>query len=607
MKKIENKNKNNIFLLIIPLILAIGYLIYTIFIAQNKIDYLYTILNGTLISTIITTIGIILYTKKETIKKITSILIIIFILLLVDLNVGYNLGFIKLPKQATVKDFTKKNITEVIKWASKNKIELIQIQEYSETIDENLIINQSKKENTLTKNIKQLEVIVSKGPNPDTRIELKNLVGTNIDEALKEIKKLKLNNIIIDYTFSSIEKDQILKQSIEGKINRSDELILEVSLGEEEDLQPVKLIDLQNKTEFEATLWLKRNGIKYNIKYEFDEKIKRGNIISTTPKKDTIINQKEQTIDLIISKGAKIKVPNLQKMSLEEIIKWTEKYNLKIKYNSEYDSEIKKGEIKYISCKENDIIEEGTTIYITTSNGPLKMIDYKETEIDKIRTFANTYKIAINEIMEYSNDVSKGNIIRASHKKGDNVNSTDTIEVVISLGKSIIVPNFTGMSMDKAKELCNEKSLSCITIYKTSSQTKNTVISQNKKANSEVIEGTNVILYISNQKATNNQTTNNNTTTNTQNNNTPSNNNNNVPEEPKCDTSKTTVLNIQPGETGENTKKMIINMNKNVKFAWNMVTSCPNGATTPGTVCNGDVLEGKTVDYCSTITVTIVK
>ena len=294
-------------------------------------------------------------------------------------------------------------------------------------------------------------------------------------------------------------------------------------------------------------------------------------------------------------------------MSLEEIIKWTEKYNLKIKYNSEYDSEIKKGEIKYISCKENDIIEEGTTIYITTSNGPLKMIDYKETEIDKIRTFANTYKIAINEIMEYSNDVSKGNIIRASHKKGDNVNSTDTIEVVISLGKSIIVPNFTGMSMDKAKELCNEKSLSCITIYKTSSQTKNTVISQNKKANSEVIEGTNVILYISNQKATNNQTTNNNTTTNTQNNNTPSNNNNNVPEEPKCDTSKTTVLNIQPGETGENTKKMIINMNKNVKFAWNMVTSCPNGATTPGTVCNGDVLEGKTVDYCSTITVTIVK
>lgn len=603
MKIKKDKKNNNIFLLLIPTILGIGYLLYTIFIAQNKIDFLYTIINGALISIIIITIGIILYTKNEIAKKITSILIIIFILLLVDLNVGYNLGFIKLPKQSTIKDFTKKNITEVIKWTSKNEIELIQIQEYSDSIDENLVISQSEKENTLTKNVKQLEVIVSKGPNPDTRVELRNLVGTNIDEALKEIKKLKLNNIVITYTFSSIEKDQILKQSIEGKLNRSDELVLEVSLGEETDLLPVNLINLKNKSNFDATLWLKRNGIKYNIKYEFDEKIKKGYVISTNPKKDTLINQKEQTIDLIISKGAKITVPNLSKMSLEDIIEWSEKYNLNIKYNSEYDNQIKKGEIKYISCKENDIIEEGATIYITTSNGTLKMIDYKETEIDKIRTFANTYKIAINETMEYSTTTEKGNIIRASHKKGDVVNSTDTIEVVISLGKSIVVPNFTGMTISKAKDLCNEKGLVCTTIYKTSSETKNTVISQNKKANSEVVEGTNVILYISNQKATNNTTNNNSNNNSSSNNNT----NNNIQEEPKCDTSKTTVLNIQPGETGENTKKMIINMNKDVKFAWNMVTSCPNGATTPGTVCNGDVLEGKTVDYCSTITVTIVK
>lgn len=607
--KENNKKNNNLLLLLIPLILGIGYLGYTIFIAQNKLDYIYTIINGSILSLIIIIIGIILYTKNEITKKITSIVIIILILLIIDINVGTSLGFIKLPKQDAIKDYKNKNVIEVVKWTTKHNIDLKQIQEFSDTIDENLVISQSEKENTLAKQIKQLEVIVSKGPNPDTKVELKNMVGNNIDEVLKEIKKLKLSNIEINYTFSSIEKDQVIKQNIEGTINRNDQVIFEVSLGEEENLEPVKLIDLANKSKFDATLWLKRNGIKYEIKYEFSNNIKKDSVISTNPKKGTLINQKEMIVELILSKGKKITVPDLEKLSLNEIIDWASKNKINIKYNSEYDSTIKKGKIKYISCKKGDSIEEGSTIYITTSKGTLKMIDYTDQDIDKIRTFANTYNIAINENMEYSKTVEKGKLISVSHKKGDIINSQDTIEVVISLGKSITVPDFTGMTLSKAKSICTENKLDCTSSYIDSTKTKNTVIRQNKKANSEVVEGTNVVLYISNEKK-NSSSSNNNTTTNNNKNNNSSNsnsNNNNNTNTNQCDTSKTTILNIQVGSNGEETKSMINNMNKGIKFSWNMVTSCPNGDTTPGTVCNGNTLDGKRVDYCSTISVTIVK
>lgn len=603
MEKSSKKN-NNIFLLLIPLILGITYLTYTIFISQNKLDYIYNIINGAVLSLIIIIIGIILYTKNEITKKVTSVIIIIFILLIVDINIGTSLGFIKLPTQDAIKDYKNKNIIEVIKWTTKHNIDLKQIQEYSDTIDENLVISQSEKENTLAKQIKQLEVIVSKGPNPDTKVELRNMVGNNIDDVLKEIKKLKLKNIEINYTFSSIAKDQVISQNIEGTINRNDQVIFEMSLGEEENLDPVKLIDLTNKSQFDATLWLKRNGIKYEIKYEFSNSIKKGSVISTNPKKGTLINQKEITVELILSKGKSITVPDLEKLSLDEIIDWASKNKINIKYNSEYDSTIKKGKIKYISCKKGDSIEEGSTIYITTSKGTLKMIDYTDQDIDKIRTFANTYNIAINENMEYSKTIEKGKLISVSHKQGDIINSQDTIEIVISLGKSITVPNFTGMTLNKAKSICEQNKLHCTSTYKDSTKTKNTVIGQNKKANSEVVEGTNIVLYISNEKKNNTSSNNNTTTNNNQNNN---NNNNSNSNNNQCDTSKTTILNIQVGSNGEETKSMINNMNKGIKFSWNMVNSCPNGDTTPGTVCNGNTLDGKRVDYCSTITVTIIK
>ena len=95
-------------------------------------------------------------------KKVTSIIIIILILLMVDLNVGTNMGFIKLPTQNTIGDFTNKNISEVIKWAAKNKIDLIQIEEFSETIEENIVISQSEKENTLTNKVKKVHTFLKK-------------------------------------------------------------------------------------------------------------------------------------------------------------------------------------------------------------------------------------------------------------------------------------------------------------------------------------------------------------------------------------------------------------------------------------------------------------
>lgn len=607
-EKKEKSTGTNLFL-IFTVLCSLVYLAYSVYIAQNKIDQLYTIINASLITLTIILFAITGMIKKTKKRKIGIILTSLSFISILVLNVGTTLEFFTLPTQPVVIDLTSKTVNEAIKWASEHKVELVETEEYSDTVAENKIMSQNVEPNTLIKDVKRIEIISSSGPNPESKVELQDMIGWDVDKVVKEIKKLKLTNVNITFEFSSIERDTLFEQNKTGKIHRNEDVILKFSLGNEEDLLPVELIDLIKKDEFDATLWLKRNGIKYEIKYEFSDSIKKGKVISTTPKKGTIINQKEQSVILVISKGSKIIVPDLMNMSLDEIAEWAIKNHINITYNSEYDDKIKKGKIKAVSHKKGDIIEEDGTIYITTSKGTLRMIDYNNDDINKIRTFANTYKINLIETEEYSDHVEKGKIISISHKKGDIINSGDTIEVKISLGTSIEVPDFSGMSVSEAKKLCSSKNLDCTIVYVKSTKNKNIVVGQNKRIGSKVVDGTNVVLSVSNGVAP----TGNTSSGSSSNHNTSSggssggSSNNSTPPTPTCDQSKGTTVNFQYGNTGAQTKDMILKMNPNHKFAWNMVDSCPNGSTTPGTICSSSISDGSWASYCTTITITVVK
>ncbi len=497
-KRKQEKSTGTNLVLIFTMLCAFGYLGYSIYIAQNKVDHIYTILNASFITLTVLLFTITGMMKKVRKRKVGYILTSLAFIGMISLNIGTTLEFFTLPTQPVVVDLTTKTVNEALKWASENKIELVEVTEFSDTVEENKVMSQNIEPNTLLKNVKVIEIVSSNGPNPESKVELPDMIGWDVDKVVKEIKHHKLTNVQIDFEFSTIERDTLFEQSKTGKIHRNEELKLKFSLGNEEDLLPVKLIDLLKKEEFDATLWLKRNGIKYETKYEFSDTIKKGCVISTTPKKGTLINQKEQQVILTISKGQKIIVPDLEKMSLDDIVAWAIKNNINITYNSEYNSKVKKGNIIRISHKKGDVIEENTTIYITTSKGTLRMIDYNENDLTKIRTFANTYKVNLVENEEYSDTIEQGKIIRVSHKKGDILNQGDTIEVVISMGTSIEIPDFTGMRLSDAQALCKSKNLDCTVTYVKSNKNKNIVVGQNKRAGSEVINGTNVLLSVSN-------------------------------------------------------------------------------------------------------------
>ena len=486
----------------ISLILSIFYVIYTILMSTNIMDNIGNILS-VLILFVFSIIFIIISLKVTEMKKTTYVPLGIFILIIfISFNLLSDMNIIKLQKEEKIENFINKNITEVLKWANANNIEVKQIYEYSDIFPEHHVISQNIKAGTSLGDIKVLEVIISNGPDYEKTIIVPNMLGWQLDEVLAYINENFFINVSIEYEFSDTEKDVVIKQDKNGELKRNEPIEIIFSLGNIEDLQPVALIDLTNKSLLEATVWLKKHGLNYELNYEFNNNIKRNYVIDQSIQVGEILNPNTETgLLLIISKGKEIEVPNLFEMKMDDIIKWVSNNNLKINFSDRYDEKIALGEIIEVNYKPGDIIEEGSLIHIVTSKGQLKIPDFKT--IKEYREWANKYNIELKEIYEFSDTIANGNIISLSHEVNSIISNTDKITITVSQGKAVTIPSFSGKTKAQATTLCNSVGLKCSFTYGNYSSTiaKDVVTGQSKRNGAMVVQGTNVILTLSKGKA----------------------------------------------------------------------------------------------------------
>lgn len=612
--QIKMKKRKPIFtnlILSLLFVCSIAFSIFLIIDSEKRINELYEIINAVLI--LLISFNIIISFPKIFYKKKTGAIILTSLLIIITMtfNILYLFNIIKLPKQKYIKDYTNQELSQALSWLEKNNIDHEETFEYSDTTKKYNIISQDIKPKTLTKNIKKINFSISNGPDYNKELILPDMTDYKTDEVLKFIDKNFLKNVDIQFEENEeIKNDKIIRQSSVGNIKRNDKIIFTASLGKKENLNPIKLKDLTNKKLLYAVTYLGKNAIPYELKFEYSDKIQRGLIIKTDKKVNEEIKQTDKII-LTVSKGKEIKVPELKNKTLNEITKWIIENNLEIEYLDKYDSNIKKGKAIEANYKKGDIIEEETKVTVTFSKGPLKMPKFEK--IESFKQWADKYKIKYEIKEEFSNDIPKDNIIKYSVKEGEKINPEDTITVYISKGKSIKTPNFIGMTKEEAKKECNNLNIICSFYNTLSDKKEGTVISQNIQTDTEIGEGQNIDIEIATKKQTEvtkkKETTNNTSkqnSTNTQTNTNNSNNNNNQNTQPQ-NTCKNYELNLGTGNNGEQTKQIIIGQNPNLKFSWNPVNSCPNGDTTPGTICSSSASDGATVSNCTTIAITYIK
>ncbi|MBP3841829.1 MAG: PASTA domain-containing protein, partial [Bacilli bacterium] len=470
-----------------------------------------------------TTLFILLYVIKD--KSDKHLFLNIGLIFLVIYNVfllNGNLNFINLKFLQKVPNFTDKSYQEIIKWSSKNNIIVNEDYEYSDTIKSNYIVYQSDINKPLFK-IKEIKVIVSDGKDPNKEVSIPDMSNMKFDDVIEFIEDNNLTNVKIEYEDSDLEEDMLISQSKVGNIRRNEEVTFTFSRGDI-NTDEVTLKDLTNISKLRATSYLKKYKIDYELEDDFSDKIKYDFVISQSISKGTKIKTSDEKIKLTISKGKQIKVPDLDNMSLEEIIKWTNDNKIKLEVNKKYDDTVKKDKIISSNYKKGDSIKENDKLILTISKGNITMKEFSS--LSDFINWAKNYSIATSIDYEFSNSVPNGSIIGFSHKKGDVIKNNDTIVVTISNGDTTAVPNFIGMKKSLIVSKCNSMDLNCSFQYQDSSKAKDTAVRQSLSAGSKLAKGASISITLSSGKENTTSSSNNNNNTNNSNNSNKNSNNN---------------------------------------------------------------------------------
>ena len=255
----SRKGMENIlfFLVILMFLVACVFFGYTIIIGPNDIKQLEHIINSTWLLILSASMMMSYITKNKKTKKIGTFLSSVLMIGFISFNLLLNCGIVILKQNDVMKDFTGKTITEAMAWAEKHNITINQTYDNSEVFETYDIIKQDVYPNTLLKNVKEINFVISDGPDYEKEVSITDMTGWNIDEAVKIIDENFLNHVTVEFEENKeISRDTILSQSKKGIMKRNEDLILKVSLGTKDNITDIDMINLKKMTEFKALLWL---------------------------------------------------------------------------------------------------------------------------------------------------------------------------------------------------------------------------------------------------------------------------------------------------------------------------------------------------------------
>ena len=606
----EKKHPFLNFFLFLTLLSSLVYFFITLSFGQNHNSFFTTLISSVVLvffSILFVSICITNPNRKKGTMFLGSFFLLVF-------NIFGSLtltNIITIPSFGYLEDFTGKSLTEVVSWAAKNNVTLVQDYEYSDMVPAYSIISQNYDSNSKIKDIEELEIAVSEGANPDKEIIVPDMDGWDSDRVIRYVEDNYLTNVDVEFIESDKAKDTVIEQSATGSMKRSDEMRLTFSLGEELDNSDVQVIDLTGKSAFEAVFYLKQHRISYDIERDFSKKIERGKVASQSIEAgDTVPVNSDNHLVLTISKGKSIKVPNLKKMTMVEITEWVIENKLKLEFTDQYDDSVKENQVIDANYHKGDEVEQGTVIKVVISKGSLVMREFKT--LEEFRSWADKYGISYEEKHEFSKDVSQGEVISYSYKEGDVIKNGDSIIVTISDGEERKVPNIIGMSKKEAIDALEEVGLNYNFVMQNSTKEKNTVIKQSISAGSTVSDGTTITVTLSNGKQTEYREEDNSNNSNSGSGNSSSSGNDNsgsndtpTPDPtPSCDRSKTTMVYIYDELISSNPTTTCSNIKAaypNVQFSCQYVSSGPG----VGLLVNSGEIDAHALNHCDTYTLKI--
>lgn len=304
------------------------------------------------------------YNKNKTIRFIVVGIVILIICIMIF--VAFNI-----INSVKVLNFVDKDISEAKTWALKNKIEIDIQYVFSVEKSINTVISQDVEQNTSIQKGSIITITVSKGADPDEKIEVPDfsVMSTSDIRTWIEEKKIYNTSVIQEYS-DNVEANKFIKKEYrdvavdDSNFKRKDYLLIYMSKGKEVAQKNIAVPDFVNKSKGEVETWANTNEINAIFTESTSNTVAEGCIISQDVAKDTLVSKKD-TIQFKVSIGKSIKVPdftNITKDSAssavpELTVKVITKYSETVQYGKLISQSVKAN--TYLSGKSKDV----TVIY----------------------------------------------------------------------------------------------------------------------------------------------------------------------------------------------------------------------------------------------------
>lgn len=226
----------------------------------------------------------------------------------------------------------------------------------------------------------------------------------------------------------------------------------------------VTVEDFVDQPVSEARAWGKENDIEIQLEQEHSMEYEANQIIAQSVPAEKKL-RKGKTLELKSSLGPDpddvIPLADFSEMNQEEAMDWIEEHKAEnLKIVTEYSDDIDEGSFIKLTINDSGIDEsdyrrkDNAAVYYSKGEEvfekDITMPDFTEKPKEEVEEWAEKNEIEITYKEEDSNKIEIGNVISQSEAAEEKIAKRDEMEVVISTGKAIVVPNFWGLTPEEA-------------------------------------------------------------------------------------------------------------------------------------------------------------
>lgn len=226
----------------------------------------------------------------------------------------------------------------------------------------------------------------------------------------------------------------------------------------------VKVENFVDQPVSEVRAWAGENDVEVELEQEYSMEYDANQVISQSVAEGDRI-RKGKALKLTSSLGADpeeiIPLADFSEMTQEEAQTWIDENKAEnLQMVTEYSDDIEAGDFIKFSIKDSNIAEseykrkDSAAVYYSKGEEVFEknitIPDFTGVAKEEVEKWAEKNEVEMTYEEADSDSVEEGNIISQSEAADEKIAKRDKMEVVVSAGKAVIVPSFSGLTAEEA-------------------------------------------------------------------------------------------------------------------------------------------------------------